>query len=325
MILLGCATALPADTLRVATYNTELSRKGPGLLLRDILRGKDPQIAAVLDILIQADADVLALQGFDYDLENAALQAFADAARAQGLDYPYLFAAPPNAGLRTPLDMDGDGKFGGPGDAMGYGRYYGQGSMALLSRYPIDVDAIVDFTPFLWRDLPDALLPQTDAGPFPSIKAQQIQRLASHGAWVVPILHPRMGTATVLTYHATPPVFDGPEDRNGRRNHDETRFWSLYLQGTFGNQTTERFVLTGDANLDPKRGDGLRTAMITLLSDPALQDPLPNRPTVSFAQTGPLRVDYVLPSADWTITDAAVMPPNLDASRHSLVWVDLKP
>ncbi len=294
-------------------------------MLRDILRGKDPQIAAVLDTLVQANADVLALQGFDYDLENAALHAFADAARAQGLDYPYIFAAPPNAGLQTSLDLNGDGKVGGPRDAMGYGRYYGQGSMALLSRYPIDVAGVVDFTAFLWRDLPGALLPQTDAGPFPSSEAQQIQRLASHGAWVVPILHPQMGTITVMTYHTTPPVFDGPEDSNGRRNHDETRFWSLYLQGAFGTRPNARFVLMGDANLDPERGDGLRTAMQTLLSDPALQDPLPGRPTVNFAQTGPLRVDYVLPSADWAVIDANVIPPNPDASRHSLVWVDLKP
>jgi len=37
-----------AEPIRVATYNAELSRKGPGLLLRDILRGKDDQLAAVV-------------------------------------------------------------------------------------------------------------------------------------------------------------------------------------------------------------------------------------------------------------------------------------
>jgi len=26
-----------------------------------------------------------------------------------------------------------------------------------------------------------------------------------------------------------PPTFDGPEDRNGKRNHDEIRFWTDYV------------------------------------------------------------------------------------------------
>jgi hypothetical protein len=294
-------------------------------LLRDILRGKDPQIAAVANLLVQLDADVLTLQGFDYDLENEALSAFAEALRTRGLDYPYLFAAPPNAGRQTTLDLDGDGKFAGPGDAHGYGRYFGQGSMALLSRHPIDAPNITDFTTFLWRDLPDPLLPYTDSGPFPSKEAHIVQRLHSHGAWVVPILHPSIGQLSVLTYHASPPVFDGPEDRNGRRNHDETRFWSLYLDGAFGHEPTSRYILLGDANLDPARGDGIGTAMQTLLSHSKLQDPLPNQPTVTFSQTGPLRIDYALPSPDWTVVDAGVMPSNPQASRHSPVWVDLKP
>ena len=32
-----------------------------------------------------------------------------------------------------------------------------------------------------------------------------------------------------LVSHPTPPVFDGPEDRNGTRNHDEIRLWSDYV------------------------------------------------------------------------------------------------
>ncbi|MGB8814683.1 MAG: endonuclease/exonuclease/phosphatase family protein, partial [Paracoccaceae bacterium] len=35
---------IAAETLRIATYNAELSRQGPGLLLRDILTGTDPKI-----------------------------------------------------------------------------------------------------------------------------------------------------------------------------------------------------------------------------------------------------------------------------------------
>ena len=312
------ATLSPADTLRVATFNTELSRKGPGLLLRDVIAQKEPQIRAVLEQITTASADVIVLQGIDYDLQNLALAALADS-----LNYPYYFAAPPNAGLMTPLDLDGDGTFGAPADAQGYGRFYGQGSMALLSKHPLALNDVQDFSVFLWRDLPGALLPGKDGSPFPSAEALAIQRLSSHGHWAVPIIHPTLGRITILTYHATPPVFDGPEDRNGKRNHDETAFWRQYLAGAFGPAPADKFILMGDANLDPNAGDGLGRAMISLLADPRLQDLLPDQPTVTFAQTGPLRVDYVLPSADWRVTAAQVTPPNPTASRHSLVWVDL--
>ena len=56
---------LPArsDTIRIATYNTELSRKGPGLMLRDIEKGDDAQVTAVIRVIVAADADIIALQG----------------------------------------------------------------------------------------------------------------------------------------------------------------------------------------------------------------------------------------------------------------------
>ena len=40
--------ALPAsaETLRIATFNTDLARDGPGLLLRDILKGADDVLSA---------------------------------------------------------------------------------------------------------------------------------------------------------------------------------------------------------------------------------------------------------------------------------------
>jgi hypothetical protein len=105
---------LHADTIRIATFNTELSRKGPGLLLRDIARGDGTQINAVIQIIHHVDPDVIALQKFDYDLTGAALSLFASQA-----GYPYFFAARPNTGMATGLDMDGVGRLGGPRDAQG--------------------------------------------------------------------------------------------------------------------------------------------------------------------------------------------------------------
>ena len=217
------AASLPihADPLRVATFNTELGRDGPGLLLRDILRGDDPQIAAAAKVIVHIDADIILLQGIDYDLDLLALNAFADTVARAGAPYPVRFALRPDRGIQTGLDMDGDGLTGGPGDAQGFGDFSGAGGMAILSRLPVQMNGVKDYSDVLWRDLPDAMLPTIDGTAFPSAEAQALQRLSSSGYWVVPFTLPDGQSLTILAFHAAPPVFDGPEDRNGRRNHDE--------------------------------------------------------------------------------------------------------
>lgn len=322
LTLLTCFAA-QAETLRVATFNTELSRDGPGLLLRDIQRGTDPQILRLIDTLVRIRPDIVVLQGFDYDLGGAAITALKETLRKEGLHLDHHFAPAPNSGLRTPLDLDGDGRPGGPGDAQGYGRFFGQGGIAVISRFPINEANIQDFSTFLWRDLPGALLPQVAGKPFPSAEAQAIQRLHSHGAWVVPLVLSEGQIIELLLYHASPPVFDGPEDRNGRRNHDETRFWTLFLNGQIGTPPKVPLILLADANLDPHRGAGRGEAMRDLLAHPRLQDPLPGRPTVAWPQTGPMRVDYLLPSRHWRVLKAGITPLHKGGSRHGLVWADL--
>ena len=53
-------------------------------------------------------------------------------------------------------------------------------------------------------------------------------RLSSKSHWDVPI---KVNNEIVhaLVSHPTPPVFDGTEDRNGKRNSDEIRFWADYV------------------------------------------------------------------------------------------------
>ncbi len=347
-----CALALfliplmsAADPIRIASFNTELQRDGPGLLLRDIRRGQDPQILAVVSVIAQTRPDILALQGIDWDNDGVALAAFAALLKTAGADYPYQFAFRPNSGMATNLDLDGDGRRGGPGDAQGYGSFSGQGGLAVLSRFPILTEQAQDYSAVLWRDVPNALLPRHENGTaFPSPEAQAIQRLSSKGHWAVPVQLPDSSILTLMTFQAAPPVFDGPEDRNGRRNHDEILFWRHVLDGAFGQIPTGQFVLAGGANLDPMDSDGRRIAIQTLLADPRFQDPVPRKngaaasardasDTVDWPKVGQLRVDYVLPSADWHVANAGVFWPAsgaqghkdaLAASRHRLVWVDLK-
>lgn len=338
-----------ADTLRIATWHIEARRDGPGLLLRDILRDADPQIAAIAAVLARVRPDIVLLQRVDYDLGLVALSALRDRVARDGPVYPHVFALRPNSGMPTGLDMDGDGRRGGPRDAQGWGLFSGHGGMALLSRYPVAKDNLRDLSDLLWQDLPGAHLPQVAGRPFPSDRAAAVQRLAYVGQWVVPVTLPS-GPLTLLAFHASPPVFDGPERANHWRNHDELRFWRLYLGGHFGPAPKARFVLLGNANQDPVDGAGEKAALRAMLADPRLQNVRPMRPgpvapapdkagdsrlhTVDWPATGPgpLRVSYILPSADLRIGGAGIhWPPETTpegrqaatASRHRLVWVDV--
>ncbi|MBA3910067.1 MAG: endonuclease [Rhodobacter sp.] len=331
-----------AEPLRIATWNVNLDRTGPGLLVQDLARGDSPQIAAVVKVLVALDADVILLTAVDYDRGGVALGLLAEKLALAGASYPHRFALRPNTGMQTGFDVDGNGRTGDPRDAQGFGLFSGQGGMAVLSRLPIDEGAARDFSAFLWRDLPGALMPD---GPDQGLKA--VQRLATTGFWDVPVITPS-GPLRLLAWHATPPVFDGPEDRNGKRNHDEAAFWRLYLDGALPMPPPDApFVLLGDGNLDPADGDGLRDGIGALLSHPALQDPAPRGghgrtepahagdpalDTVLYEDIGGLRLDYVLPAASLQVTGAGVLWPPADdplaadlatASRHFPVWVDI--
>ncbi len=350
--------ALPAngETLRIATYNADLSRDGPGLLLQDLQRGTSRQLATVIEVIAATSPDVLLLTGMDWDHEMLALSALEAGLAAAGAGYGHLYAPRPNAGLPTGFDLNGDGRLGGPRDAQGYGRFTGEGGMALLSRLPIIDDDARDFTSFLWRDLPDALLP--GAGLEPELAAKL--RLSSMGHWDVPLRLPSGEALHVFAFLATPPVFDGPEDLNGRRNHDEAAFWLRYIEGALPlAPPSAPFVVLGDANLDPIDGEGRPEALRALLSHPALQDPRPVSAgavaaataqggpnstqsgdpaldTVDWPETSDLgnrRVDYVLPSSGLLVRGAGVVWPApgaplaeaaTAASRHRLVWVDIE-
>ncbi|WP_390625194.1 endonuclease/exonuclease/phosphatase family protein [Falsirhodobacter algicola] len=303
--------AVPAGPLRVATFHADLSRKGPGLMLRDIL-ARDPAMLEAAARLDAIGADVVLLQDVDYDAAGMGLAAFAALLTTE---YPYRFALRPNTGMATGLDLDGDGRLGGPGDAQGFGFFAGDGGMAVLSRFPVLTDQVRDFSGFLWAALPGALL-------FDGMSegAKAVQRLSSTGHWEVPLELPGGTVLRLLAFHATPPVFDGPEDRNGRRNHDEIAFWPALIAGRLPfAPPAPPWVILGDANADPDAGDGRHDGIAALLADPAVQDPLPGTASADYPATGPLRLDYVLPMAGLRIIGAGMG----DGAPHRPVWVDL--
>jgi hypothetical protein len=318
-------------------FHTGLSRAGPGLLLRDIVGGDDPQILATLEIIHATDADILLLLDMDYDAGHAALSTFRDALDETSSGYPHHFTAAPNVGQPTGADLDGDGRTYRARDAHGYGLFSGDGGMAILSRFPIG--AVRDFTRMPWISLPENVAERVTP-----VGAIQSLRLHSVAAWDLEVLTPA-GPLHILASHASAPVFDGPEDRNGLRNADELLFWQRYLDGWSPARpafAAERFVVMGTFNVDPNRGEGRIDGIGALLTHSRLQDPEPRGADGRLATAdwnepvpGDLRVDYILPDRGVTVLASGVLWPGetpiwgvsasqaAAASDHRLVWVDI--
>lgn len=278
---------------------------------------------------------------------------------AEPITYPHRYTAPSNTGIASGFDLNNDAAIGGPDDAFGFGFFPGQFGMAVYSMYPIDYSQIRTFQEFLWKDMPGALLPEnSDGSSWYSEAELDVFRLSSKSHWDVPI---EIGNKTVhfLVSHPTPPVFDGPEDRNGTRNHDEIRFWADYVgpgaargsyiyddDGNFGGlEPGSMFVIAGDQNSDPLDGDSIPGAVQQLLDNPRVNDKVtpssegaveqsllqggandthlsdPTFDTADFADGAPgnLRADYVLPSKSLRITDAGVFWPVSTDALFNLV------
>ena len=101
--------------------------------------------------------DVLLVNEFDYSGDDA--PALFNDNYLDG-QYPYFFTAPVNTGVDSGLDLDRNGELGGPGDAWGFGQFPGQYGMVVYSKFPIGTDSVRTFQNFLWKDMPDSLLPR---------------------------------------------------------------------------------------------------------------------------------------------------------------------
>ncbi|HLL63316.1 MAG TPA: endonuclease/exonuclease/phosphatase family protein, partial [Propionibacteriaceae bacterium] len=215
-------------TVRFATYNASLNRAAAGHLVSDLSTPDNTQARNIAEVLQRVRPDVVLLNEFDYVENYRAVDLFRSnylersQQGARPIRYPYAFTAPSNTGVPTGLDLDRSGTIGGGNDAYGFGEFPGQYGMVVLSRYPIDHDRVRTFQTFRWADMPGALLPDDPATADPrdwySPEILEIFRLSSKSHWDVPV---RIGRRTVhvLASHPTPPTFDGPEDRNGTRNH----------------------------------------------------------------------------------------------------------
>ncbi|WP_404406564.1 endonuclease/exonuclease/phosphatase family protein [Pelagibacterium halotolerans] len=349
----------PADgSIRIATFNASLNRAEGGQLAAELANPNVVQPSRVAEIIQRVDPDVILINEFDYDETGEAAGLFIEnfLGRSQNGAEPWepvaIFSAPSNTGIPTGVDLDRDSVPVGPGDAFGFGHFPGQYGMLIVSKLPIAQDEVRTFQTFLWRDMPGARLPDDPNTPAPAdyYDSETLEkfRLSSKSHWDVPV---EAGGTTVhlLASHPTPPVFDGPEDRNGTRNADEVRFWIDYVAGAGyiyddagqagGLADGASFVILGDLNLDPNDGDGIRAVGARLLGAERVQDPMPTSEggaeaaqvdgginaehtgdprldTADFADgednAGNLRVDYVLPSDDLVVTASGVFWPRSD-------------
>ena len=161
--------------------------------------------------------DVLLINELDYDAGGIAAQLFQDnylsipQNGATPIVYPYRHVAPSNTGIPSGFDVTNNGSVGGPADAFGFGLFPGQYGMAVYSTYPILYDEACTFRLFLWKDMPEALLPDDPAFAGPADWHSQAEldvfRLSSKPHWDVPV---DIGGTIVhfLVSHPTPPVFD---------------------------------------------------------------------------------------------------------------------
>jgi endonuclease/exonuclease/phosphatase family metal-dependent hydrolase len=361
LFVFALSTTYAAEpTIRVATYNTSLYRDTDGQLIRDLESGNNQQARRIAEVIQRVRPDVLLVNEFDFDAEGRAAELFRIKYLAAGqngcepIEFTHQFIAPVNTGKPSGRDLDNDGRRDGPADAIGFGRHEGQYGMLVLSKFPIQNDRVRTFQKFLWRDLPNANLP-TDpktGQPFYDEGDLAVQSLSSKSFWDVPISIPKRGDRKafvlhLLCSHPTPPVFDGAEDRNGRRNHDEIRMVADYISGTAADYLTDDagirgalakdalFVVLGDLNCDPLDGEGIRGAMDQLLKNPRVDASFtpsseggastvkahadqheghrgdPSHVTSNFTAEGHgcLRIDYALPSKRLKVVDGGVFWP----------------
>jgi Endonuclease/Exonuclease/phosphatase family len=356
-LMLVPPAAAGSESIRFATFNASLNRNTEGQLIADLSTLANAQARTVAEIIQRARPEVLLINEFDFDSGSVALRLFQDnylsvsQNGAAPILYPYRFTAPSNTGIPSGFDFNNNGVIGGPDDAYGFGFFPGQFGMAVYSMHPILYSEIRTFQNFLWKDMPGARLPDDPATPAPadwySPEELAVFRLSSKSHWDVPI---RVGGDTIhfLVSHPTPPVFDGPEDRNGTRNFDEIRLWgdyitpgpsNFYIYDDAGNRgglaPYSRFVIAGDENSDPLDGDSIAGSIQQLLDHPLVNTKVtpssagaveaallqggantthrgdPKFDTADFADSAPgnLRADYVLPRKNLKIVDAAVFWP----------------
>ena len=351
-----------ADSVRFATFNIAMGLQSESELYERLISGEDERLKKAAAIIQQVRPDVLLLNEFDYFELDATLifiKKYLETPQFgnRAISFDHSLNGAVNTGSDSGLDLNNNGVLKEPEDAWGYGKFPGQYAMTVLSNFPMQLERSFRF--FKWSDMPGALTPVSPDGSawYPEEVYKQL-RLSSKTHWDIAVT---IGEQPVhfLVSHPTPPVFDGPEDRNGKRNHDEIRLWADYIdpqksayiyddrgeKGGLGEDA--KFVIAGDLNADPVDGDSTSNAIQQLLKHPVvdascvphsngsneastrqaginlehLGNPASDTGDFNDKYTGNMRIDYVLPSATLNVVGCGVYWPASDEPGHELVDV----
>lgn len=349
--------------VNVATVDADLSDEHDGDVLASLRTGQDSTAQQLAASLQQTRPDVVVLTGIDVDAAGATLDALRSQYLEQGqdggkpIDYQYSFAPQTNSGVPSGADLDGDGTVGSADDALGHGDFEGQGSLAVLSRLPIDRTAVRTFSDLLWKDLPDG---HFAAAGYSALAASTLP-LQSTSLWDIPLDIDGSGLHLLAT-SATPA--EGADGADEHRQADQLSFLTGYARGSSSlsgihddqgrtgplaphSRVVVAGALGGDADQDTTGSEPIQQLLTGLEQDDkaptwgstepralptgSLGDPLRKLLADSARATragagGDGRLDYVLPSSGLTLSSAGLEPAT--SSRETgastrLVWTTL--
>ncbi len=293
--------------IRVAQFNVAMSFPKEGQLYQELDKHRVEgthqlrfqRIAATLQ---QIRPDILLLCEFDHQADDRGYSSIdlflseycgTEQLGQKAIDYPYRYLAPSNTGTTLATALTGKSEPRLPEDGVGFGCYPGHFNFVLLSKYPIKEDEVMSWRQLAWANKEDHSMPSNY---YVEAIANEL-KLSSKNHIKLPL--DINGQQLNLVYcHPTPPVFDGEEQRNFRRNSDEIKllvdildnadYLRQYEQEQVGyieiiedennrypSKHNEKkpqpdlvdgpFVILGDLNNDVLDGDGDKAAMTRLL------------------------------------------------------------
>ncbi len=231
IFIMSGSMLVQAKEITIATFNVSMEAENyvaqgsvlsPQVLSGLLKQANHPQIKNIAAIIQQVQPDILLLNEFDY-IENPQegielfIKNYLAVSQLGGkpLNYPYFFYKTVNTGQPSGFDLNRDGKIDGPEDAWGFGNYPGQYGMVILSRFPLDEANARTFQHFKWQDMPNRQIPkQANGQAWFDERVMAKMPLSSKSHWDVPVMIGEQ-RLHLLASHPTPPVFDGPENRNG--------------------------------------------------------------------------------------------------------------
>lgn len=313
------------SSLRVATIQANLTAASSGGLEAKLMGGNNLQANQVADSISAADADVVVLTNMD--AEQGAVDTFKDqylnnvADNRLDVNYPYSYLAVGSKGMQSGADLNSDGVIGSAEDAWGQGAFEEQGSVVVLSKYPVDEAKITAVSKLKWQDVENGQQNHTGLS---GVLAASIP-VMNTGLWDIPIEFRGQQVHVVATQ--TEPEGEN-EDFSQARHNDELKVISDYIAGKDYVLTDngrpaagvgdEKFVVAGALDLQDSSENGIKSFLNGFAREDALNDSGSYLiPDSSWQITGQGRIEQSEPLLGEAIPDSGEEP-------GSLIWTDVE-